>query len=67
MITKEDIQKAIELDDAASKLGGYVDYGKPLPPYRIREMIKWARRNDKNIETLTEKEREQFLIKEIDL
>jgi len=63
MITKEDIQKAIELDDAASKVGGYVDYRKPLPPYRIRDMIKWARANGKDVATLTKQERNQFLIK----
>lgn len=63
MITKEDIQKAIELDDAASKVGGYVDYGKPLPPYRIHDMIKWARANGKDVATLTKQERNQFLIK----
>ena len=62
MITKEDIQKAIALDDAAFEAGGYVIVGGELPPYRIRDMIKWARANDKDLEKLTETERKQFLI-----
>jgi hypothetical protein len=63
MIKKEDIQKGIAFDDAASEAGGYVIEMKELPPYRIRDMIKWARTNGKDLEKLTKAERNQFLIK----
>ncbi len=63
MLDKEYIKKAIELDDAASEAGGYVKPMYELPPYRIADMIKWARANGKDVEKLTPAEREQFAIK----
>ncbi len=63
MLSKEDIKKAIELDDAAAEAGGYVEPMYELPPYKIADMIKWARTNGKDVEKLTPTERAQFAIK----
>jgi hypothetical protein len=63
MLSKEDIKEAIEFEDAAAEAGGYVEPMYKLPPYRITDMIKWARANGKDVEKLTPNEREQFAIK----
>ncbi len=63
ILTKEDIKKAIEFEDAAAEAGGYVEPMFELPPYRIADMIKWARANGKDVEKLTSAERERFAIK----
>ena len=63
MLTKEDIKKAIEFDDAAAEAGGYLDTNYTTPSYRIRDMHRWAVANGKDVEKLTPAEREQFIVK----
>ncbi|GMA99150.1 histidine phosphatase family protein [Pelosinus sp. IPA-1] len=62
MLTKEDIKKARDFDDAAMEAGGYLDTTFEAPSYRLRDMYRWAREQGKDVENLTESERKQFLV-----
>ena len=61
MLTKKDIQKACDFDNAAAVVGGYLDTTFETPSYRIRDMHRWAKANGKDVEKLTIDERNQFL------
>ena len=63
MLTKEDIKKAIEFDDAAAEVGGYLDTDYTTPSYRIRDMHRWAAAHGKDVEKLTPAELELFIVK----
>lgn len=62
MLKEDDIKKAVELDDAASEAGGFVEPMCEAIPYRIADMMKWARANGKDVEELTLAERDMFRI-----
>lgn len=62
MLTKEDIKKAIDFDNAAIEAGDYLDTTFETPSYRIRDMHRWAKEQGKDVENLTENERKQFLV-----
>ena len=62
MLTKEDIRKADELDNAAAAAGGYINTEAKLVPYRIREMHAYCVSQGKDIEKLTPAEREMFRV-----
>ena len=62
MLTQEDIKRAIQLEDAASGVGAYLDTSKSTPSYRIRDMHKYCKIHGKDIEKLTAVEREQFRV-----
>lgn len=62
MLTEEEIKKAIELDDAAAAVGGYINTTAQSVPYRIRDMHKYCLAQGKDIERLTIPEREMFRV-----
>ncbi len=63
MLTKEDIKKARDFDDAAHEAGGYLDTTYETSSYRIRDMHQYCRAMGKDVETLSPIERDQFIVK----
>lgn len=62
MLTQNDIKKAGEFNNSAQETGGYLDTTFTTPSYRIRDMYKWARDNEKDVEKLSTDERDHFLV-----
>jgi len=62
MLSKEEIEKAREFDDAAAAAGGYLDTTFETPSYRLRDMHRWAKAHGKSVDKMTVAEKDQFLV-----
>jgi len=60
-MTKKEIAKFVELDEAAEKAGGYVDPNADVPDYDIRAVDDYCKKRGIDPSTLTDEELKPFI------